>query len=135
MRNRLAAVSALALAFVAVSTGSAHAQVGAGSIKVDNVDFDDHQDNQPHDACDFEIDFYGYPEGDYDAVVTFTAVEPTGTSVILAEAGDQTPAFSASGVGGALNGGEAYQLDLDAYTPAGLGYHIDVNVVVTSEGG
>ena len=29
--------------------------------------FDDHPNNQPHVGCVFQVDFYGYDEGDLDA--------------------------------------------------------------------
>ena len=35
-------------------------------------------DNEPHVGCVFQVDFYGYDEGDLDADVTFKAHPPTG---------------------------------------------------------
>jgi hypothetical protein len=54
-----------------------------GTVKVDDVEFDDHPDNEPHVGCVFQIDFYGYDEGDLFADVTFTAVPPTGSNEVL----------------------------------------------------
>ena len=34
--------------------------------------------NEPHVGCDFQVDFYGYDEGDLFADVTFDAHPPTG---------------------------------------------------------
>ena len=49
-----------------------------GTVKVDDVVFDDHPDNEPHVGCVFEVDLYGYDEGDLSATVTFQAWAPTG---------------------------------------------------------
>ena len=48
-----------------------------GTIKLDDTPFDDHPNNEPHVGCVFQVDFYGYDEGDLDATVTFEAHPPT----------------------------------------------------------
>src|SRR5215217_2739635 len=48
-----------------------------GTIKIDDTPFDDHPNNEPHVGCVFQVDFYGFDEGDLDATVTFTLVPPT----------------------------------------------------------
>ena len=48
-----------------------------GTIKIDDTPFDDHPNNEPHVGCTFQVDFYGYDEGDLDATVTFEAHPPT----------------------------------------------------------
>jgi LPXTG-motif cell wall-anchored protein len=48
-----------------------------GTVKIDNVPFDDAPDNEPHDGCVFQVDFYGFDQGDLSATVTFTLVPPT----------------------------------------------------------
>lgn len=48
-----------------------------GTVKVDGVEFDLHPDNEPHVGCTFEIDFYGFDEGDLYADVTFEGIPPT----------------------------------------------------------
>jgi hypothetical protein len=51
-----------------------------GTVKIDGVDFDDHPNNEPHVGCEFQVDFYGFDEGDdLDATVTFQAWPPTGS--------------------------------------------------------
>ena len=42
------------------------APVGIRKVKVDDVPFDDHPNNEPHVGCSFQIDFYGYDEGDLE---------------------------------------------------------------------
>jgi hypothetical protein len=48
-----------------------------GTVKIDRVPFDDHPNNEPHVGCEFQVDFYGFDEGDLSATVTFEAVPPT----------------------------------------------------------
>jgi len=48
-----------------------------GTVKIDGVDFDTHPNNQPHVGCIFQVDFYGYDEGDLEADYTFELVPPT----------------------------------------------------------
>jgi hypothetical protein len=54
-----------------------------GTIKLDDVAFDDHPNNEPHVGCTFQVDFYGYDEGDLFADVTFRAHPPTGDREVL----------------------------------------------------
>ena len=57
-----------------------------GTVKLDTVEFDDHPDNEPHDECVFQVDFYGFDLGeDLDATITFTLVPPTGDNVDILE--------------------------------------------------
>jgi hypothetical protein len=42
-----------------------------GTVKIDGEEFDPHPDNEPHVGCVFQVDFYGYDEGDPNADVTF----------------------------------------------------------------
>jgi hypothetical protein len=49
-----------------------------GTVKIDRAPFDSHPNNEPHVGCKFEVDFYGFDEGDLDAQVIFTAQPPTG---------------------------------------------------------
>ena len=43
-----------------------------GTIKIDDTPVDDAPDNEPHVGCSFQVDFYGYDEGDLDASQTYT---------------------------------------------------------------
>src|SRR6266545_44977 len=49
-----------------------------GTVKIDDMPFDDLPNNEPHVGCVFQVDFYGFDEGDLDATVKFTVVPPTG---------------------------------------------------------
>ena len=54
-----------------------------GTIKIDGVEWDAHPNNEPHPGCTFQLDFYGYDEGDLWADVVFEAHAPTGSGVLL----------------------------------------------------
>ena len=45
---------------------------------MDREAFDDHPDNEPHVGCIFQVDFYGFDEGDLNAHVSFEVHPPTG---------------------------------------------------------
>jgi LPXTG-motif cell wall-anchored protein len=77
-----------AICLVASVPGQAGAQGGGppgnnGTVKIDGEDFDDHPNNEPHVGCVFQVDFYGYDEGELFADVTFEVWPPTGSEVIL----------------------------------------------------
>jgi LPXTG-motif cell wall-anchored protein len=75
-------VSALVCLAAAAPAGATSGQADPpgnnGTVKVDDVPFDDHPNNEPHVGCVFQVDFYGFDQGDLDATVTFTLVPPTG---------------------------------------------------------
>ena len=48
-----------------------------GTIKIDGVAFDQHPNNEPHVGCTFQVDFYGYDQGDLFADVLFADHPPT----------------------------------------------------------
>jgi hypothetical protein len=48
-----------------------------GTVKVDAGPFDAAPDNEPHVGCTFQVDYYGYDQGDLHAQVTFEAHPPT----------------------------------------------------------
>jgi hypothetical protein len=56
-----------------------------GTVKADEVPFDDHPNNEPHVGCVFQIDLYGYDEGDLNADITFEGVSPTGGGELLTD--------------------------------------------------
>jgi LPXTG-motif cell wall-anchored protein len=87
MLTRTAACAAATMAVgVLVGAGPATAQDppgNNGTIKVDGVEFDDHPDNEPHVGCTFQVDFYGFDQGDLQATVTFEAIPPTGDAILI----------------------------------------------------
>jgi hypothetical protein len=79
---------ALALA-VAVASSAAAQQADPpgnnGTVKIDAVEFDDHPNNEPHVGCMFQVDFYGFDQGDLQATVTFETLPPTGKDELLTD--------------------------------------------------
>ena len=76
------------LGLVVLSVGSgitiaANPAGNNGTVKVDGTPFDNAPDNQPHVGCTFQIDFYGFDQGDLNALVTFEAQAPSGSGVLL----------------------------------------------------
>ncbi|MGH9212120.1 MAG: hypothetical protein ACRD2C_15755 [Acidimicrobiales bacterium] len=60
-----------------------------GTVKIDEVEFDVHPDNEPHVGCVFQVDFYGFDEGDLTASVLFEAIPPTAGDVVPPGAGQE----------------------------------------------
>lgn len=56
-----------------------------GTIKIDGFEPDNHPNNEPHVGCIFEVDFYGFDEGDLWADVVFEAHPPTGRGELLTD--------------------------------------------------
>jgi len=105
-----------------------------GTIKIDDVEFDDHPNNEPHVGCVFQVDFYGYDEGDLDATVTFEAHPPTlrdgDDQVLLADTvliGEDDNSGGGSEAG--LDASETYTLDLCGIEPyANQGVHVKLTI-------
>jgi LPXTG-motif cell wall-anchored protein len=74
----VAAVCLVVSAPAGATSGQADPPGNNGTVKIDDVPFDDHPNNEPHVGCVFQVDFYGFDAGDLDATVTFTHVPPTG---------------------------------------------------------
>jgi len=92
------------------------------TIKIDDTPFDDHPNNEPHVGCVFQVDFYGYDEGDLDATVTFEAHPPTlragDDQVLLTDTvfiGEDDNRGGGSEAG--LDASETYTLDSPASSP------------------
>jgi LPXTG-motif cell wall-anchored protein len=127
-----------AVCLVASIPGQAGAQAGGppgnnGTVKIDGEDFDDHPDNEPHVGCVFQVDFYGYDEGDLFADVTFKVQPPTGNEVIL----EDTDIFigeddnSGGGSEAGLDASKTYDLTslLAAFEPhPQQGWHVKLTV-------
>ena len=84
IRMALAALTGVALS-VGGFASAAHAdpQGNNGTVKIDAEAFDTAPDNQPHVGCRFQVDFYGFDQGDLNADVEFALHPPTGTDVVL----------------------------------------------------
>jgi|GEM_PF-1356606 len=102
-----------------------------GTIKIDGTDIDQLHDNDPHVACTFSVNWFGFDEGTRNTTVTFDAQEPTSKDQLLTQ--DST--FTGSGAGNTLDFSNSYDLTsaLSGYTPQPQqGYH--VKLTVTTDG-
>ncbi|MGH2683488.1 MAG: hypothetical protein ACRDIX_09685 [Actinomycetota bacterium] len=103
-----------------------------GTVKVDGRDFDTHPNNEPHPGCDFQIDFYGYDEGDLTADIFFTLQAPSGSGP-LASRTDIFIGEDPAGGGTDLDAEEYFDLS-EALAESGAfqhpiqGYHIKLTV-------
>ena len=105
-----------------------------GTIKLDDTTFDDHPNNEPHVGCVFQVDFYGYDEGDLDATVTFEAHPPTlragEDQVLLTDTvfiGEDDNSGGGSEAG--LDASATYTLDLSGITPHPTqGFHVKLTI-------
>ncbi|HEV8572780.1 MAG TPA: hypothetical protein VGR49_07010 [Actinomycetota bacterium] len=103
-----------------------------GTVKVDGREFDTHPNNEPHPGCDFQIDFYGYDEGDLTADIFFTLQAPSGSGP-LASRTDIFIGEDPAGGGTDLDAEEYFDLS-DALAASGAyqhpiqGYHIKLTV-------
>ena len=71
------------LLVLAAPVAAANPPGNNGTIKIDGVEWDQHPNNEPHPGCIFQVDFYGFDEGDLWADVVFEAQAPTGSGVLL----------------------------------------------------
>jgi hypothetical protein len=102
-----------------------------GTIKIDDTPFDDHPNNEPHVGCEFQVDFYGYDEGDLFAEVTFESHPPTGpVRVLLTDRvfiGEDDNSGGGSEAG--LDASVTYTLDFTGIEPhPNQGFHVKLTI-------
>jgi hypothetical protein len=102
-----------------------------GTIKIDGEEFDSHPDNQPHVGCVFQVDFYGFDEGDLFADVTFESHPPTGPVVTLrtdtVDIGEDDNSGGGSQAG--LDASVTYTLDFTGIEPhPNQGFHVKLTI-------
>jgi hypothetical protein len=102
-----------------------------GTIKIDDVPFDDAPNNEPHVGCTFQVDFYGYDQGDLFADVTFESHPPTGpVQVLLTDTvfiGEDDNSGGGSEAG--LDASVEYTLDFTGIEPhPNQGFHVKLTI-------
>lgn len=126
----LVTMAALATSLALVVPASAAPAGNNGTIKIDGEPFDSHPNNEPHVGCTFEVDFYGFDEGDLFAHVTFEAQPPSGRMALLEDdvfIGEDDASGGGSEAG--LDASATYTLDvsgLDEHPQQG--YHVKLTV-------
>jgi len=123
-----------ALLVPGVAVAASNPSGNNGTVKIDAGPFDAAPDNEPHVGCTFQVDFYGYDQGNLDAQVTFEAHPPT-----LREGDDQVLLTDTvfigeddSSGGGSMAGLDArrtYRLDFTGITAHPVqGFHVKLTV-------
>lgn len=133
----LATVAGLTLVGPSISAAPRDPGGANGTVKIDGEPFDTHPNNEPHVGCLFEVDFYGFDEGDHVATVEFTAQPPTGAGETLT-ADEVFVGEDAAGGGTDLDAERSFDLGpaLAAYDPhPDQGYHVKVTVAAPGRGG
>ncbi len=130
-------VSLAAMAALIVPQGTASAEDppgNNGTVKLDGIVFDDHPNNEPHVGCIFQLDYYGFDEGDLFAKVRFVVIPPSGSNVVV-KRGRTFIGEDPAGGGTDLDASQTFNLASvlqPYYYHPNQGYHI--KVVVNAEG-
>jgi hypothetical protein len=108
-----------------------------GTIKLDDKPFDSHPNNEPHVGCVFQVDFYGFDKGNYNANVTFTIQPPSGKGRVVRR---DTVFIGQDNAGGGtdLDAERTYDLNMDVFSyerHPKQGFHIKVDVQAPGAGG
>jgi LPXTG-motif cell wall-anchored protein len=127
------AVGSACLAVTIPGQASADPPGNNGTVKIDGVDFDDHPDNEPHVGCVFQVDWYGFDEGDLFSDVSFEVHPPTGSPEVILEdevvIGEDDNSGGGSEAG--LDASETYDLTdaLQGFEPhPQQGWHVKLTV-------
>jgi hypothetical protein len=127
----VALAGCVALAGFAAPAAFADPPGNNGTIKIDDVAFDNHPNNEPHVGCEFQVDFYGFDEGDLSAKVIFKLHPPTGDrevllrDIVLIGEDDNSGGGSEKG----LDASETYTLDFTGIEPhPKQGFHVKLTI-------
>src|SRR4029453_7312287 len=127
----LAAMVVSSLAVTQLASAGPNPPGDNRTIKIDHSPLPHAPNNEPHVGCPFQVDFYGYDEGDLHATVTFEAHPPTGDRQGLLTAtgfiGEDDNAGGGSEAG--LDASETYPLDLTGIEPhPNQGVHVKLTI-------
>ena len=111
-----------------------------GTVKIDGVPFDDVPNNQPHVGCTFQVDFYGFDQGNLHARVKFIDWSPTKDAGLSVASGQGNPSTvfigeddnSGGGSEAGLDASETYVLAFSGVPHDQQGFH--VKLVVNAQG-
>ena len=126
----LLAATAVVLAAAGLALAGPNPPGNNGTVKIDDVPFDDAPDNEPHVGCIFQVDFYGYDQGDMNATVTFEAHPPTGpVQVLLTDTVFIGEDDNSGGSQAGLDASQTYTLDFTGIEPHPVqGFHVKLTV-------
>ena len=135
----IAAAFAIASPFNATANG-ANPPGNNGTIKIDGIPFDDYPNNEPHVSCTFQVDFYGYDQGNLNARVKFIDWSPTKDAGLSVTSGQGNPSTvfigeddnSGGGSTAGLDASETYTLAFSGVAHDVQGFH--VKLVINAQG-
>ena len=86
LRSMIVIASTLCMIGVAAGAALAGDPPGNnGTVRVDGAVFGAGQNNEPHVDCQFQIDFFGFDQGNLTGTATFELQPPTGSGVLLVD--------------------------------------------------
>jgi LPXTG-motif cell wall-anchored protein len=133
--SRVAVASAMVSAgmFAGASVGWGDPPGNNGTVKINSQDVDSSEDisNVPHVPCDFQVEFFGFDEGQ-TATITFTIHPPSGDGDVLLS---ETKTISNDPAAGGLNdvdevfpySGTTFGLDRFTAQPQ-QGFHVKLTI-------
>jgi hypothetical protein len=122
-------------ASTAGATGT-NAAGNKGTVKIDGVALDGGSDNNPHQACRLDLEYFGFDTGTWTADVAWTAQSPSGSGAVPVLTGATHFTFAGSGNGNHLDHVEHYTLDLTGLTAQPhQGYHVKVQANTSQSSG
>ncbi|MFC0622565.1 hypothetical protein [Kribbella deserti] len=128
----LGALTLLAPSLAAAQAPVADAPGGNnGFIKVEGVEISAQPDNNPHQGCTFQIEFYNYDLGaDLKATVAFTDQAPTSDGGVQIVSGSTSLSIGedAAGGGNDLDARETYKLSFSGQPHKKQGYHVKLTI-------
>ncbi|GAA1580198.1 MAG TPA: hypothetical protein VGN37_19520 [Actinocatenispora sp.] len=100
------------------------------TIKIEGEDISTPPDNNPHQGCTFQVEFYNYDKGAYYADVTFTDQAPTKDGGVHVVSGDTHPFIGGDDAGGGndLDARVEYTVAFTGEPQPQQGYHIKITV-------
>jgi len=120
-----------AILFANLASAAPNPPGNNGTVKIDEEPFDDAPNNEPHVGCTFEVDLYGYDQGNLNAEVTFESHPPTGpiqvllTDTVSIGEDDNSGGGSESG----LDASREYTLDFTGIEPhPNQGFHVKLTI-------
>jgi len=117
------------IALLGLTAGPSFASGSAGDVKVSNTSVDDIPNNDPHQSCKFNLEFYNFDLGSPDATYSLSLVSPTASGVLKTG--------TANVGGGPIGDGQldaVANVDLtgaagfSGVSPASQGFHVSLDV-------
>jgi hypothetical protein len=129
-----------AMLMTATSASYATPQGNNGTVKIGDQDINDIPNNNPHQGCEFLVEWYGF-DADASSTVNFELQAPTagaGYSLTSTPAIPDTVNLEGDAPGGAGNdpdGSQVYKLDFTGLAQPQQGYHVKLTINTTDSNG